>query len=138
MRPQESELPRRYAYTHASQGGRGIDLMVSVVCADDGSCWDELSSALADVEAMYLELELRCESDEVPAQFLAAADARAFSSSPRMPAAASVDGDRAELARLSAQADFSTRRLCVRCGVKSLGERNKRFAHTMGGTVRQP
>jgi len=102
------------------------ELWLSVIVADDGSCWDTYDDLFNLAAEMHAEmLGLRTERTEVCAANLALDEARAWV---LRTAVAGVD---VELARGACEFDFHARRFAVRCGFKKQGEHTKRHVHTL-------
>ena len=105
------------------------ELWLSVIAADDGSCWDAYKELCQMATELHAEmLGLHTESTEVRACDLGRAEARAWV------LRTALGADSVELARGACEFDFHARRLGVRCGFKKQGEHSKRHVHTL--TVR--
>ena len=142
---QPSELPLRYAHVRprgtsagaaADDGGSGPEVWVSIVCADDSSCWDELDDLVEFARALHAELlGLPLATAELSAPELAQAEARA---SVVLTAPSGGGGSGVELARVACEYDYRSRWLGIRCGFPHLGEPGKRFVHTVTACICRP
>lgn len=137
---QPGELPLRYAYVERPADYFDFKLRVFQICADDGSVWARLDELLSLAQQLYTELGISTSQREVAAPQLTAEEARSFTlttSSP--PDQHAIHGSvPVELARLGCHVDYLARRYGVRCGLKQMGERRKRYVHTVGGCLLQP
>jgi seryl-tRNA synthetase len=158
-----AELPRRYAVAHAPQSSEDVtvagtsaiaaanELWLSVACVDDGSCWSILDELTALAEELHTELHgLALATRDVCAADLTLSEARAMElcvlprvegETPATGAAASgsMEGDASiVLAHAACEYDYDGRRLGMRCGFKSVGEREKRHVHTLRACLFQP
>ena len=117
------------------EGGlQGVEeLWVHELWPDDGSAWEALDDLTQLVEEIHESFGLHPSRAEVPTELLGKREARAF-----VLLTSDGRGGEIELARASSAADFWARRLGIRCGVKQLNERNKRFVYTLSACVYRP
>ena len=148
---QPNTLPVRYACVVRSPvggegGGEGDveadvegglqgaeELWVHELWPDDGSAWEALGDLTQLVEEIHESFGLHPSRAEVPTELLGKREARAF-----VLLTSDGRGGQIELARASSAADFWARRLGIRCGVKQLNERNKRFVYSLSACVCRP
>lgn len=118
-------------------------LWLHVACADDGSCWGALNELMQLAEELHAALHgMPTRTHEMRAEELGLADAKAFTLNAALPRpeAHAVDQPARgiELARVSCEFDYRARRLGMRCGFKTMGERNKRHPHTLRACLLRP
>ena len=117
------------------EGGlQGVEeLWVHELWPDDGSAWEALGDLTQLVEEIHESFGLHPSRAEVPTELLGKREARAF-----VLLTSDGRGGQIELARASSAADFWARRLGIRCGVKQLNERSKRFVYSLSACVCRP
>lgn len=130
---QPKVLPLRYACvvrlgSATGSGDEGTEeLWLHEVWPDDGSVWEALNGAVTLAQELHEGLGLIASRREVSTAQLGHSEARAF--------VVLGGGGAIELARATCAADFRARRLGIRCGIKQLNERNKRFVHSLSARL---
>lgn len=141
----EKDLPHRYAYVvtdngldGALDGACGPHVCVSEVWPDDGSCWAALEAVASLSEALHLSLGVAGQRREEHTGALGHSEARAVALEFGDGAARAAGGCPITLSRAACHESYVARSLGMRCGSKKLGERQKRFVHTVSATICTP
>jgi len=139
---QEAQLPLRYAFVveppAGGQGEGGPHFCASEVWTDDGSCWEALRAVAALSVALHAELGIETAVRELHTGELRQTEARALAVESVPRAGASPAGPPVELARAACHEAYVARWLGMRLGSKTLGERQKRYVHTVSARICSP
>ena len=147
----EKDLPLRYAYVVdgcandvRADSSSGPHVYVSEIWPDDGSAWQAWDQATSLCQEVHARIGLLTNRREAHTGELRHAEARAVvlehalhREHAESPCPEHANAKREEsassiaLARVWCSEAFSARWLGIRCGGKAMGERNKRYVHTL-------
>lgn len=148
----EKELPRRYAGMSTNfrkeAGSHGRDQLgifrvhqfdkieqFCVTSPDDGKSYEMLEEMISNAEEFYKSIGLTYQVISIVSGAMNDAAAKKYDLEAWFPAANEGKGDYRELVSASNCTDFQSRKLETRCGIKKMGDTNKRYVHMLNATL---
>lgn len=149
---EERELPIKYAGFSTNfrkeAGSHGRDQLgifrvhqfdkieqFCVTSPDDNASYEMLESMIANAEEFYKSLGLTYQVVSIVSGGMNDAAAKKYDLEAWFPAASNGKGEYRELVSASNCTDFQSRRLEARCGIKKMGDVNKRYVHLLNSTL---
>lgn len=148
----ERELPRKFAGVSTNfrkeAGSHGRDQLgifrvhqfdkIEQFCVtkpDDNASFEMLETMITNSEEFYKSLGLTYQIISIVSGAMNDSAAKKYDLEAWFPAASDGEGEYRELVSASNCTDFQSRRLEARCGIKKMGDTNKRYVHMLNSTL---
>lgn len=148
----ERDLPRKYAGFSTNfrkeAGAHGRDQLgifrvhqfdkieqFCVTSPEDNASYEMLEQMITNAEEFYKNIGLTYQVISIVSGAMNDAAAKKYDLEAWFPAAGDGKGDFRELVSASNCTDFQSRKLETRCGIKKMGDTNKRYVHMLNSTL---
>lgn len=106
-----------------------------VTSPDDNASYDMLELMMGNAEEFYKSIGLTYQVVSIVSGAMNDAAAKKYDLEAWFPAASDGNGEYRELVSASNCTDFQSRKLETRCGIKKMGDVNKRYVHMLNSTL---
>lgn len=106
-----------------------------VTTPDDNESYDMLETMIGNAEEFYKSIGLTYQVVSIVSGAMNDAAAKKYDLEAWFPAASDGKGEYRELVSASNCTDFQSRKLETRCGIKKMGDVNKRYVHMLNSTL---
>lgn len=106
-----------------------------VTSPDDNASFEMLESMIGNAQELYESIGIPYQVVSIVSGGMNDAAAKKYDLEGWFPAASNGKGEYRELVSASNCTDFQSRRLEIRCGIKKMGDINKRYVHLLNATM---